>query len=115
NPQTDKMSGFVNFEAGLFNTLAVQGAVNVRVVKDRLAIRVAGNVEGADGYTQLVTSRQDTGKSRSTSVRTSILYTPTDDLTVLLKWSYTRTSAFFFWRMVEATSGVQTGDIEAGL
>ncbi len=48
-----EFSGFVGAGVGNFDAWSVEGAVNLPIVKDKLAIRVAGQAKWRDGYSKL--------------------------------------------------------------
>ncbi len=53
-PDVNEFGGFVNASYGNFNLVSVQGAVNVPVVQDTLALRVTGAYRERDGYIDVV-------------------------------------------------------------
>lgn len=53
-PDLDEFSGFVNGTYGNFDLINVQGAVNVPLIEDTLALRVTGAYRERDGYVDIV-------------------------------------------------------------
>ncbi|RDC60349.1 hypothetical protein HME9302_01552 [Alteripontixanthobacter maritimus] len=53
-PDLDTFGGFANATYGNFDEIGVQGAVNVPLVEDKLALRVTGAYRQRDGYVTLV-------------------------------------------------------------
>ncbi|MFC4291620.1 TonB-dependent receptor [Sphingorhabdus arenilitoris] len=52
-PDLDEFGGFANASYGNFNLINVQGAVNVPVVKESLALRVTGSYRKRDGFVDI--------------------------------------------------------------
>jgi iron complex outermembrane recepter protein len=53
-PDVTEFGGFVNAEYGNFDEISVQGAVNVPIVQDTLALRVTGAYRQRDGFLDVV-------------------------------------------------------------
>jgi outer membrane receptor protein involved in Fe transport len=53
-PDVTEFGGFVNAGYGNFNEISVQGAVNVPIVKDTLALRLTGAYRERDGFLTVV-------------------------------------------------------------
>jgi outer membrane receptor protein involved in Fe transport len=53
-PDVTEFGGFANAEYGNFNEVSVQGAVNVPIVQDTLALRVTGAYRQRDGFLDVV-------------------------------------------------------------
>ena len=53
-PDVTEFSGFVNAEYGNFDEKSLQGAVNVPIVQDTLALRVTGALRQRDGFLTVV-------------------------------------------------------------
>ncbi|BDW81458.1 TonB-dependent receptor [Erythrobacter sp. Dej080120_24] len=53
-PDLDEFGGFVNAEYGNFDELSLQGAVNVPLVQDTVALRVTGAYRKRDGFLTVV-------------------------------------------------------------
>jgi len=53
-PDVTEFGGFVNAGYGNFNEISVQGAVNVPIVQDNLALRVTGAYRQRDGFLDVV-------------------------------------------------------------
>jgi len=53
-PDVTEFGGFVNAGYGSFNEISVQGAVNVPIVQDTLALRVTGAYRQRDGFLTVV-------------------------------------------------------------
>ena len=49
-PDVTEFSGFVNAEYGNFDEISVQGAINVPIVKDNVALRLTGAYRERDGF-----------------------------------------------------------------
>ncbi len=53
-PDVTEFGGFANAEYGNFNEVSLQGAVNVPIVQDTLALRVTGAYRNRDGFLTVV-------------------------------------------------------------
>ena len=53
-PDVTEFSGFVNMEYGNFDEKSLQGAVNVPIVKDTVAVRLTGAYRQRDGFLDVV-------------------------------------------------------------
>jgi iron complex outermembrane recepter protein len=80
-PPTFAFGGYVQGEVGDYNDYDGEGAVNIPIVPDKLAVRVAGDFERRDGYTKDLTTHQEDDNINSDAVRLSVLFTPVNWLT----------------------------------
>ena len=53
-PELDSFGGFANAQYGSFNEISLQGAVNVPLVEDTLALRLTGAFRERDGFLDVV-------------------------------------------------------------
>ena len=66
-PDLNEFGGFVNATYGNYDHMSVQGAVNVPIVQDTLALRVTGAYRKRDGYVQVLDrDGNELGKSNET-------------------------------------------------
>ena len=93
NPDFGGVSGYVTGQYGTYDNIRLQGAVNVPL-SDTLAVRLAFNREERDSFYTVVGGTPTTpgtpGDLESESYRASILWQPTDALSVLFKTDYSR-------------------------
>jgi iron complex outermembrane recepter protein len=75
---TYKEEGYIQADIGNFNKHSFQGAINIPIISNRLAVRIAGDIERQDGYTNDYTTGQKLNDSHSDALRASILFEPTD-------------------------------------
>src|SRR3546814_4495617 len=61
--------------------LELQGALNVPIIKDVLAVRFAGDVVRRDGFTKSLSTGQKQDQRHREGYRLGINFTPTDWLT----------------------------------
>src|SRR3546814_4332279 len=61
--------------------LELQGALNVPIIKDVLAVRFAGDVVRSDGFTKSLSTGQKQDQRHREGYRLGINFTPTDWLT----------------------------------
>lgn len=82
DPDTQNFGVEGTAEIGNYNLLHFVGAVNVPIVQDKLALRVAGNYFERDGYYS-----KDGDARKSESFRAKLLWTPTDNFSALLGYA----------------------------
>ena len=84
-------SGSVELSAGNFNYYQLRGKGNVQLIKDKLALRVAGAYRVRDGW--LIDENEAMDESNKTNfwgTRVSLLYQPSDRFELLLKGDYSK-------------------------
>lgn len=77
---TGEFDGFAEATFGNYNTRELTAALNVPILGDRLAVRVAGNYSYHDGYSKSLTTGQDLDDRNRAAFRVSLLVEPTDFL-----------------------------------
>jgi iron complex outermembrane receptor protein len=82
DPDTNAFGVEGTAEIGNYNLRHFVGAVNLPIIKDKLALRVSGNYFERDGYY----SKQGDAR-QSTSLRAKLLWTPTDNFSALLGYA----------------------------
>jgi iron complex outermembrane receptor protein len=78
---TYQLGGYVQGTIGNYATRLVEGAINVPIVNERVALRVAGRIDRADGYAKNLGAGGDMGNQHDNNFRVSLLVDPTDWLT----------------------------------
>jgi len=73
-----EFDGFAEVAVGNLAMREVTGAVNVPIIGDKLAIRIAGNYRNRDGFTHSLTTGQPRDDVNRGSYRVSLLARPTD-------------------------------------
>lgn len=87
-PDFNGVNGYVMAQYGSYDNVKLQGAVNVPI-SDTLAVRFAGNQETRDSFHTITGNYQGhPGDIDASSLRASVLWTPTPALRVLLKGDY---------------------------
>ena len=82
DPNTTRLSAEASVEFGNYDLRHWTGNVNIPLIKDKLAIRVSGNLYERDGYYTA------DGDARSNAdYRVKALYTPTDNFSAMLAYS----------------------------
>ena len=109
-PIINELSVQGRIEAGDFGTARIQGAINVPIIRDKLALRLVGGYEKTDGYyrngacygpvVSFVPSKfrgvsgcldgRRLGGQDVTQMRAKLLFTPTSGLTALFQYEYLR-------------------------
>jgi len=86
------LHGFIEGEAGRFNSYRVAGAVNVPVVPDMLAVRLAYQYWTQDGYGKSILTGQRYGDDKDDHIaRLSVKFDPMENLSAELKVEYGQT------------------------
>ena len=80
-PSTDHVEGYIQGSYGNYDLVNIEGALNVPLIEDKLAIRVAGAYYDRTGYTQDIVWNKDRDNQHWYTGRVSILATPTERLT----------------------------------
>jgi len=103
--------GYVEGELGQYNRRRLEGAVNLPIISDRVALRVAAQRDYSASYSKtfqystysvdpatglasppsLVPSKHDLDEFRSTSFRASLIVEPTDFIKNVTVYDYTKT------------------------
>jgi iron complex outermembrane receptor protein len=114
------LHGFLFGEAGNHRNLRFNGAVNVPIVEDKVAVRLAAQVWDRKGYgTSRITGRDLGGDKGQIFVRGSLRADPTDTFRIELKGEWTRMREHGFlmaplWNTGQAATSFQAA-FELGL
>lgn len=88
---TDRLEGEFSVRAGNYNYVSATAVLNVPIVTDRVALRLAGQYEIRDAFgTNLVTGRGLGGDLNGGFMRATLRADLTDRLQVVLRGDYTR-------------------------
>ena len=88
-PHTDGFDGYVTSSYSSWGTWNNTMAVNVPLVKDKLAMRIAGMYSESDGYMDnAIPGADESNGKEHKGVRVKLLWTPSDDMEVLLAYYY---------------------------
>ncbi|HEX7856843.1 MAG TPA: TonB-dependent receptor [Sphingobium sp.] len=114
-PELDQFGGYASASLATHNRWYVQGAVNAPIIKDKLAIRVAGLVDNSEA--NRVHSLAPGAKSprlRTENVRASLLFQPTDTLSINASYQYMKNSGTIYSQVAGPGSpGVPARNIPA--
>ncbi|GAB5413654.1 MAG: TonB-dependent receptor [Congregibacter sp.] len=86
-PHTDGVDGSVMVDYGRFDTVDVEGILNVPIVKDKLAARINYKNFSSDGNIENINPQGGGNDSEYEYVRAAILWTPNDQLSVTFNYS----------------------------
>lgn len=86
-PNTERLEGSVMVDYGRFDTLDVEGVVNFPIVKDKLAARINIKDFTSDGNIENINPQGGGNDTDYGYVRATVLWTPTEDLSVTLTYS----------------------------
>ncbi len=81
-PDLNEFGGFVQGQYGTAKHWSVQGAVNVPIIKDVLAVRLATNIEDSEGSRNYSVNSTIKPKYQDRSFRATVLLKPTDTLSL---------------------------------
>jgi len=85
---TGTLGSYGSASFGNLNYVELEGALNLPVIPDTLAIRVAGNFLRRDGFTRDLTFGQVVDNRREENYRVSALLTPTSNIENLFVFDY---------------------------
>jgi len=85
---TSAIGGHIDVEYGNFASVKLKGALNVPIIPDYLATRIAGTIIQRDGFTENLVTGNDIDDRDIFSIRSSTRWTPTDNTTVDFVASY---------------------------
>lgn len=88
----DKFAGYGIARGGSRDFVQVQGAVDLPVVADKLAVRLAFDMTRGNGYVTNINTGNTLGDKNSRSGRATILFTPTDTIknTTIVQYDHVR-------------------------
>lgn len=88
-PPTDAFGGYLDATVGSFATRTLEGALNLPIVADSVAVRIAGKLDRRDGYTRSQTfPGRDLSDRNENNLRISLLVHPSDTLTNTTVFEY---------------------------
>lgn len=87
-PRMNRVEGYVDGTIGNFQRKSVQGALNVPIVDDVLAVRFAGQLDKREGYVRDVLTRRDYLNRNNFSLRLGIQFDPTATISNYTAVSY---------------------------
>jgi iron complex outermembrane recepter protein len=88
HPKFNTTEGYADFIYGSYNRRSLQGALNVPLVDDVLAIRLAGQMDKRDGYVTDAITGRDYLNRNNFSLRFGIQFNPSDAVTSYTAVSY---------------------------
>jgi len=88
DPDFEEISGNLSATVGSFERRKFSGVLNVPLVSDTLAVRIAGEQLDTDGYAFDQINRRDVATENHTFGRAKILYQPFEGLSFLLAGEY---------------------------
>jgi iron complex outermembrane recepter protein len=88
NQPTNNLGGYAQAQYGDYNDAEFQGALNVPVIDQKLAVRVATDIQRRDGYTLNLTTGRNLDDKHSNAFRVSVLMQPIDALKNVLEADY---------------------------
>lgn len=89
-PPTYEFDGYAEAEMGSYNMRAVEGAVNIPILQDTLALRLGGQYRLRDGYMVMLNTGVKFSDVDAHSLRASLLWTPNEQITSTTVYSYFR-------------------------
>lgn len=86
-PTTEKVEGSVMVDYGRFDTVDIEGILNVPLIKDKLAARINVKDFSSDGNIENINPQGGGNDSDYQYVRATLLWTPSEDLSITLNYS----------------------------
>jgi len=93
DPSFDKLSGLVSATYGRFDHRAITGVINVPLVDNKVALRVAGQLIKRDGYIRDLNNGVKLGTVDNYTVRSKLRLQPTDALNIVLSGEWYRSKS----------------------
>ncbi|AUW57147.1 hypothetical protein C1T17_02655 [Sphingobium sp. SCG-1] len=87
DPDLNELGGFIDARAGNYGAVNLNAAVNVPLIKDKLALRMVGSQVARDGYGH-DSSGRSLNDERSQFIRAKLRWEPSDSLRVVLSGDY---------------------------
>jgi iron complex outermembrane recepter protein len=87
---TQDLSGYLNLTGGNYGRVTAEGAVSGALIPDVLTARVAFQTQNHDGYGKNIVTGNDIDDLNSRAIRGTLLFTPTNRLTVNIMADYYR-------------------------
>jgi iron complex outermembrane receptor protein len=84
----NEVGGYLTVRGGDRSMFQVQGAIDIPLVRDKLALRLAGDFIRADGYMTNINTGSGLGDKNNKSGRVTVLFTPTDTIKNVLLFQY---------------------------
>src|SRR5690606_9670603 len=85
---TYEWGGYISGIAGDFDKRQIQGAVNLPLVDSKAALRVAGDIDRRDGFTDNIGGGSDIDNVENQSFRVSLLLEPSENLSNTTLFDY---------------------------
>ncbi|MFT6287979.1 MAG: iron complex outermembrane receptor protein, partial [Alcanivorax sp.] len=86
-PTTDELGGSVMVDYGRFDTVDLEGTLNIPIIKDVLAARINYKDFSTDGNIENINPTGGGNDADYQYIKASVLYTPTDKLSITLNYS----------------------------
>jgi iron complex outermembrane receptor protein len=77
---TNEFEGYGEVTLGNYNDHQFEGAVNIPIISDKLLVRIAGQSQQRDGYTQDISNGKDLDNVDYYAWRVGVTVRPTDDI-----------------------------------
>ena len=84
-----EFGGFVTTSFGNYSSQVYEGAVDLPLIKDKVALRLAGQIDKRDGYTKDMVYGDDLDNRDKENYRISLLVEPTEDIRNVFVYDYT--------------------------
>lgn len=99
-PDLSEFGGFVRGQYGEADHFAVQAAINVPIIRDVLAIRLATNIEDSEGTRVYSVNSNVKPRIKDRSYRATVLFQPTDTLSIQAMYQRRRTNTIRYDQVV---------------
>src|SRR3546814_5420206 len=87
-PPTYKLEGYLDAHLGNFMDRGFEGAINLPIVDQKIALRLAGQIARRDGYTTNLGSGPDLDDRHDESFRASLLLEPLEGMKNVTVYDY---------------------------
>ena len=108
-PDLDEFGGYVQGQYGSADHTDVQGAVNIPIIKDVLAVRFAANIEDSNGSRIESVNSAVKSSYKDRTYRATVLLQPTDTLSLQAMYQQRKSRTLNFTQVVGTGSPGQAG------
>jgi iron complex outermembrane receptor protein len=107
-PSLSKVEGYADVTGNSLDTINVQAAVNLPIIQDKLAVRLAAVVEDGQGNQVRSINNPENPYERTYGLRATVRFEPTDSVSTLLTYQYLENQVLSY-QQVESFSLVSPG------
>jgi iron complex outermembrane recepter protein len=113
-PSLEDFNGYFEAKVGNYSMTDFNGAVNLPLISDKLAVRLAFDINKRDGYTFDALTNQDLDDVNYKAFRVGVLFKPTDDIENYTVYTLNTGNTNGSSNEISYVNAAQTGAVAAG-